>query len=42
MKTQTRILFLFAILALLAGWTGLRRSNAALAARVAAAGGERP
>lgn len=36
MKTQVRMLFLVAILALLAGWMGLRRGNAALEARLAA------
>jgi hypothetical protein len=38
-KTQVRVLFLVAILALLAGWMGLRRGNAALEARLASAGG---
>jgi hypothetical protein len=35
MKTQLRVLFVVAALALLAGWLGLRRGNAALEARVA-------
>jgi hypothetical protein len=35
-KTQVRILFLAAALALLAGLYGLRRGNVALAARIAA------
>lgn len=39
MKTQVRILFIVAILAIVAGWLGLRRGNAALEARLAAAGG---
>jgi fructoselysine-6-P-deglycase FrlB-like protein len=37
MKTQVRVLMLLAILALAAGWAGLRRGNAALEKRVAAA-----
>ena len=36
MKTQVRILLAVALVALLAGWLGLRRGNAALAARLAA------
>ncbi len=40
MKTQVRILLAAALLALLAGWVGLRRGNAALAARLPAAGAE--
>jgi len=36
MKTQVRILLVFAILALAAGWVALRRGNAALAARLEA------
>ncbi|HZY05462.1 MAG TPA: hypothetical protein VFF02_18385 [Anaeromyxobacteraceae bacterium] len=36
MKTQVRILFILAILALTAGWLSLRRGNAALQARLAA------
>jgi hypothetical protein len=36
MKTQLRILLALASLALLAGWLGLRRGNAALEARHAA------
>jgi hypothetical protein len=39
MKTQVRILFAVAILALAAGWLGLRRGNAVLEQRLAAAGG---
>jgi hypothetical protein len=39
MKTQVRILLALAALALAAGWLGLRRGNAALAARLAAASG---
>ncbi len=35
MKTQVRILFLAAALALLAGFYGLRRGNVALAERLA-------
>jgi hypothetical protein len=37
MTTQARVLFLAAILALAAGWVGLRRGNDDLAARLAAA-----
>lgn len=42
MKTQIRILLAVAAAALLAGWLGLRRGNAALEATLAAspAGGE--
>ena len=36
MKTQVRVLLVLAILALALGWLGLRRGNAALAARLAA------
>jgi hypothetical protein len=39
-KTQVRILFALAAVALLAGWLGLRRGNAALEARLY--GGEPP
>ena len=35
MNVQVRILLLATALALLVGWVGLRRGNAALAARVA-------
>jgi hypothetical protein len=35
MKAQVRILLAVAVLALAAGWVGLRRGNAALAARLA-------
>ena len=38
MKTQVRILILMTIVALAAGWVGLRRGNAVLEARLAAAG----
>ena len=38
MKTQVRILILMTIVALAAGWIGLRRGNAALEARLLAAG----
>ena len=41
MKMQVRILFLVAIVALAAGWLGLRRENAALESRLAAQGGRR-
>jgi hypothetical protein len=37
MKTHVRILLAAALVALLAGWVGLSRGNAALAARVVAA-----
>ncbi len=37
MKTQLRILLAAALVALLAGWAGLRSGNAALAARLAGA-----
>jgi hypothetical protein len=40
MNVQVRILLLATALALLGGWVGLRRGNAALAARVAAAPSE--
>jgi len=36
MKTHTRVLLIFAILALAAGWVGLRRGNAALEKMLAA------
>ena len=36
MKTQLRVLLVSAILALAAGWVGLRRGNAALEKRLAA------
>ncbi|HEY6105219.1 MAG TPA: hypothetical protein VIV59_04505 [Anaeromyxobacteraceae bacterium] len=36
MKPQVRVLLIFAILALAAGWAGLRRGNAALEKRLAA------
>ncbi len=39
MKTQVRILFALAVAALLAGWLGLRRGNAALEGRLMAPGG---
>jgi hypothetical protein len=39
-KTQVRILFALAAVALLVGWLGLRRGNAALEARLS--GGEAP
>ncbi len=42
MKTQVRILLLVAIVALAAGWLGLRRGNAALEARLAASGEKTP
>lgn len=45
MKTQVRILVVLTAVALAAGWWELRRGNAALEARVAAAGavpGARP
>jgi hypothetical protein len=38
MKTQVRVLLVLAILALAAGWAGLRRGNAALEARLASGG----
>ncbi len=34
MKLQVRLLFLFATLALAAGWLGVRSENAVLAARI--------
>lgn len=37
MKTHVRILFALAAVALVAGWLGLRRGNAALEARLSAA-----
>ena len=40
MKTQVRILILLAIVALAAGWVGLRRGNAELEARLAAVAGQ--
>jgi len=40
-KTHVRILLAVAAVALLAGWLGLRRGNAALEARLAAAGAPR-
>ena len=40
MNTQVRILILLAIVALAAGWVGLRRGNAALEARLAAVAGK--
>lgn len=40
MKTQVRILLAAALLALLAGWAGLRDGNAALAAQAAAPAAE--
>lgn len=42
MKTQVRILLLAAILALGAGWLGLRRGNDALERRLAAPPEARP
>lgn len=42
MQTQVRVLFLVAILALAAGWLGLRRGNDALERRLAAAAEVRP
>jgi hypothetical protein len=41
MKMQVRILFVLAIVALAAGWLGLRRQNATLEAQLASAGGRR-
>jgi hypothetical protein len=38
MKAQVRFLLVLAVAALLAGWLGLRGSNASLEARLAAAG----
>jgi len=37
MRTQVRVLFLAAVLAMAAGWMGLRRGNEALARQAAAA-----
>ncbi len=42
MKTHVRILLAAAALALVAGWAGLRRGNAELAARAAATAEARP
>jgi hypothetical protein len=42
MKPQVRILFLVALVALAAGWLGLRRGNAVLEARLATAGERTP
>lgn len=39
MRPQVRILFVVAVLALAAGWLGLRRGNAALERRLAASEG---
>jgi hypothetical protein len=36
MKRQVRVLFVLAVLALAAGWAGLRRGNDALERRLAA------
>lgn len=38
MRTQVRILLALAVVALAAGWLGLRSGNAALEARLATAG----
>jgi hypothetical protein len=38
MRTQVRILFVLAVVALAAGWLGLRSGNAAIEARLAAVG----
>jgi hypothetical protein len=40
MRTQIRILLALAAVALVAGWLGLRRGNAALEAKLAGAGVE--
>ncbi len=40
MTTQVRVLFLAAVLALAAGWMGLKRSNDALERQAAAPAGE--
>jgi hypothetical protein len=40
MTTQIRILLALAAVALLAGWLGLRRGNAALEARLGGSAGE--
>lgn len=37
MRTQVRVLFLAAVLAMAAGWMGLKRGNDALARQAAAA-----
>jgi len=40
MRTQVRVLFLAAVLAMAAGWMGLKRGNEALARQAAAPAGE--
>ena len=42
MKTQVRVLLAAAVLALAAGWLGLRSENAALESRLAAGGEKAP
>ncbi len=42
MKTQVRILLIAALVAMAAGWIGMRKGNDALEVRLAQAGGKAP